>query len=244
MNGKPIILVTGGTRGIGYSIVSKMLSEGKQVICCSREKREHVHEQFAKLLLSNEHLLDYVVCDVTSEDAVEQLFSYIWKKYKKLDVLVNNVGGSVKKALLAMNTEKIKNILAINLLSAIYCTKNAVKLMIMQKKKKIINISSTAGTNGLPLESAYCAAKAGIIGFNRSVEKEYGGKGIQCNVVAPGIIQTESNNAFPPEDIVKKIPQKRIGTPLDVAEVVNFLASEQAAYITGQVVKVDGGLYI
>ena len=110
MNGKPIILVTGGTRGIGYSIVSKMLSEGKQVICCSREKREHVHEQFAKLLLSNEHLLDYVVCDVTSEDAVEQLFSYIWKKYKKLDVLVNNVGGSVKKALLAMNTEEIKNI--------------------------------------------------------------------------------------------------------------------------------------
>ena len=239
MNGKPIILVTGGTRGIGYSIVSKMLSEGKQVICCSREKREHVHEQFAKLLLSNEHLLDYVVCDVTSEDAVEQLFSYIWKKYKKLDV-----GGSVKKALLAMNTEEIKNILAINLLSAIYCTKNAVKLMILQHKGKIINISSTAGTNGLPLESAYCAAKAGIIGFTRSVAKEYGGKGIQCNVVAPGIIQTESNNAFPPEDIVKKIPQKRIGTPLDVAEVVNFLASEQAAYITGQVVKVDGGLYI
>ena len=244
MNGKPIILVTGGTRGIGYSIVSKMLSEGKQVTCCSREKREHVHEQFAKLLLSNEHLLDYVVCDVTSEDAVEQLFSYIWKKYKKLDVLVNNVGGSVKKALLAMNTEEIKNILAINLLSAIYCTKNAVKLMILQHKGKIINISSTAGTNGLPLESAYCAAKAGIIGFTRSVAKEYGGKGIQCNVVAPGIIQTESNNAFPPEDIVKKIPQKRIGTPLDVAEVVNFLASEQAAYITGQVVKVDGGLYI
>ena len=244
MNGKPIILVTGGTRGIGYSIVSKMLSERKQVICCSREKREHVHEQFAKLLLSNEHLLDYVVCDVTSEDAVEQLFSYIWKKYKKLDVLVNNVGGSVKKALLAMNTEEIKNILAINLLSAIYCTKNAVKLMILQHKGKIINISSTAGTNGLPLESAYCAAKAGIIGFTRSVAKEYGGKGIQCNVVAPGIIQTESNNAFPPEDIVKKIPQKRIGTPLDVAEVVNFLASEQAAYITGQVVKVDGGLYI
>ena len=244
MNGKPIILVTGGTRGIGYSIVSKMLSEGKQVICCSREKREHVHEQFAKLLLSNEHLLDYVVCDVTSEDAVEQLFSYIWKKYKKLDVLVNNVGGSVKKALLAMNTEEIKNILAINLLSAIYCTKNAVKLMILQHKGKIINISSTAGTNGLPLESAYYAAKAGIIGFTRSVAKEYGGKGIQCNVVAPGIIQTESNNAFPPEDIVKKIPQKRIGTPLDVAEVVNFLASEQAAYITGQVVKVDGGLYI
>ena len=244
MNGKPIILVTGGTRGIGYSIVSKMLSEGKQVICCSREKREHVHEQFAKLLLSNEHLLDYVVCDVTSEDAVEQLFSYIWKKYKKLDVLVNNVGGSVKKALLAMNTEEIKNILAINLLSAIYCTKNAVKLMILQHKGKIINISSTAGTNGLPLESAYCAAKAGIIGFTRSVAKEYGGKGIQCNVVAPGIIQTESNNAFPPEDRVKKIPQKRIGTPLDVAEVVNFLASEQAAYITGQVVKVDGGLYI
>ena len=244
MNGKPIILVTGGTRGIGYSIVSKMLSEGKQVICCSREKREHVHEQFAKLLLSNEHLLDYVVCDVTSEDAVEQLFSYIWKKYKKLDVLVNNVGGSVKKALLAMNTEEIKNILAINLLSAIYCTKNAVKLMILQHKGKIINISSTAGTNGLPLESAYCAAKAGIICFTRSVAKEYGGKGIQCNVVAPGIIQTESNNAFPPEDIVKKIPQKRIGTPLDVAEVVNFLASEQAAYITGQVVKVDGGLYI
>ena len=244
MNGKPIILVTGGTRGIGYSIVSKMLSEGKQVICCSREKREHVHEQFAKLLLSNEHLLDYVVCDVTSEDAVEQLFSYIWKKYKKLDVLVNNVGGSVKKALLAMNTEEIKNILAINLLSAIYCTKNAVKLMILQHKGKIINISSTAGTNGLPLESAYCAAKAGIIGFTRSVAKEYGCKGIQCNAVAPGIIQTESNNAFPPEDIVKKIPQKRIGTPLDVAEVVNFLASEQAAYITGQVVKVDGGLYI
>ena len=143
-----------------------------------------------------------------------------------------------------MNTEEIKNILAINLLSAIYCTKNAVKLMILQHKGKIINISSTAGTNGLPLESAYCAAKAAIIGFTRSVAKEYGGKGIQCNVVAPGIIQTESNNAFPPEDIVKKIPQKRIGTPLDVAEVVNFLASEQAAYITGQVVKVDGGLYI
>jgi 3-oxoacyl-[acyl-carrier protein] reductase len=243
MNDNPVVLVTGGTRGIGYSIVQEFLKEGKQVICCSRKDREQINKQFTSLL-SNEPLLDYVTCDTTSENAVKSLFSYILDKYKRLDVLVNNVGGSMKKPLLAMNGEEIGNIIDINLLSTINCTKGAVKSMLMQHKGKIINISSTAGTNGLPLEAVYCAAKAGIIGFTKSVTKEYGSKGIQCNAVVPGIIQTEENNTYVPEDIVKTIPQNRTGTPLDIAGVVSFLASEKAAYINGQAIKVDGGLYI
>lgn len=158
--------------------------------------------------------------------------------------MVNNVGGSLKKPLLALSKEEIRNVLDTNLLSTVYCTKNAVKLMMMQRKGNIINISSIAGTNGLPLESVYCAAKAGIIGFTKAIAKEYGEKGIQCNAVVAGIIETETANKEVPQNVVETIPQKRTGTALDVALVVNFLASESAAYITGQEIKVDGGLYI
>lgn len=238
-----VVLVTGGTRGIGYSIVQEFLKEGKQVICCSRKKKEQINKQFASLL-SKEPLLDYVTCDTTRESAVKSLFSYILNKYKRLDILVNNVGGSIKKPLLAMNGEEIENIININLLSTINCTKSAIKPMLIQHKGKIINISSTAGTNGLPLEAVYCAAKAGVIGFTKSISKEYGSKGIQCNAVVPGIIQTEESNIFIPENIVKTIPQNRTGIPIDVAGVVSFLASEKAAYINGQAIKVDGGLYV
>lgn len=243
MEDSPVALVTGGTKGIGYSIVQELLKSGKRVICCSRKKPEDLNQQFL-LLQSKESLLDYVTCDTTNEQDVKELFSYISTKYRRLDVLVNNVGGSLKKPLLALSKEEIRSMIDTNLLSTIYCTKNAVKLMMMQRKGNIINISSIAGTNGLPLESIYCAAKAGIIGFTKAIAKEYGGKGIQCNAVVAGIIQTETANKEVPQNVVETIPQKRTGTTLDVAKVVNFLASENAAYITGQEIKVDGGLYI
>lgn len=143
-----------------------------------------------------------------------------------------------------ISLEQFMKIIDINLISTLNCTKAALKPMIMQKRGKIINISSIAGTNGMPFESHYSTAKAGIIGLTKSIAKEYGSKGITCNAVVPGIINTQKVNTDTDNDVINDIALRRIGKPFDVAGLVCFLGSEKADYMTGQVIKVDGGLFI
>lgn len=243
MINKPVILVTGGTRGIGYAIAKEFINQDNIVICCSRKGKDDLNKVFLDFL-NNHSNLDYMKCDTTNELDVNKLFDYINVKYNKIDVLVNNVGSSTKSPLLSAKVDLLREMLDINLLSTIYCTKYAIRLMLMKKRGKVINISSIAGTNGLAFESAYSAAKAGIIGFGKSVAKEYGTKGISCNTVVPGIIETEKANTSVTTDTLNKIALKRVGKPQDIADLVCFLASEKASYITGETIKIDGGLFI
>ena len=238
-----VVFVTGSTKGIGYAVLKEFLQNGYYVIGCSRKDQFELDHDFSALLHNNEKL-DYFQCDTTSEKDVSQIFSNIIKKYKRIDVVVNNVGKSEKKSLMNISLEQFMKIIDINLISTLNCTKAALKPMIMKKRGKIINISSIAGTNGMPFESHYSTAKAGIIGLTKSIAKEYGSKGITCNAVVPGIINTQKVNTDTDNDVINDIALRRIGKPFDVAGLVCFLGSEKADYMTGQVIKVDGGLFI
>lgn len=238
-----VVFITGSTQGIGYAVLKEFLYNGYYVIGCSRKEQSDLSHDFCTLLHDYE-TLDYYQCDTTNEKDVSQTFRNILEKYKRIDVVVNNVGESEKKSLMTISIEQFKRSIDINLISTVNCTKAALKPMIMQKSGKIINISSIAGTNGLPFESHYSAAKAGIIGFTKSIAKEYGLKGITCNAVVPGIINTKDSNSDLDNDVIKNIALRRVGKPFDIAGLVCFLGSEKADYITGQVIKIDGGLFI
>lgn len=240
-----VAFVTGSTKGIGFSIIKALLSKGITVIGNSRGQESTLPQEFQLLLESNAYL-DYYAGDLSKEDIVENIFRKVTKKYGRIDILVNNIGNSNKKPFLRMTPDDFKKALDVNLLCSVYCSKHAIRSMVQQKFGRIINISSIAGTNGMSFEAHYSAAKAGLIGLTKSIAREYGSMGITCNAVAPGIINIGNSieKGLAETKVLELIPVNRFGSPEDVAEIVLFLSSEKAGYINGQVIKVDGGLYI
>jgi len=238
------VLVTGASRGIGKAIAIKFARKGYNVVisCIRNEDR---------LMQTKKEIENYQVpClaymgDMGDMDCCKELFAKIKKQFGGIDVLVNNAGVSYIGLLQDMSSEDWDKILHMNLTSVFNCCKLAIPYMVHQKQGKIINISSVSGIMGNAGQANYSASKAGVIGLTKSVARELASRGITCNAVAPGFIQTDmTENLGDNNPLLNSIPLGRMGKPEDIAAAVAFLASDSAAYITGEVLKVDGGLAI
>lgn len=239
-----IALVTGASRGIGRQIAISMAREGALVIVNYNGSAARAEETVKEITESGGQA-EAVQCNVSDYAAVEEMMKYVIGKYKRLDILVNNAGITKDNLLMKMGEEDFDAVIGINLKGAFNCTKHVSRQMLKQKGGRIINISSVSGVMGNAGQANYCASKAGVIGLTKSVARELGSRGITVNAIAPGFIDTEMTEVLS-EDVKKamgeQIPLKRFGRTEDVAEAAVFLASDRAAYITGQVINVDGGM--
>lgn len=237
-------LVTGASRGIGAAIAKKLAARGFMVIinyghssAAAEEVKNQIEQAGGQAVLMQG--------DVSSGDDVDRMFKDIKKTWGRLDVLVNNAGINRDTLLVRMKEDQWDAVLSTDLKSVFFTTKAAASLMMRQRSGSIINIASVVGITGNAGQANYAAAKAGVIGFTKSVAKELAARGIRVNAIAPGFIETDMTDAIPEkirEDMLETIPLRRGGKAEDVANAVAFLASDDAGYIIGQVLKVDGGM--
>ena len=237
-------LVTGGGRGIGRAVCLALAAQGYDVAvnyAASAAAAEQTAEDCRALGVQAVALQ----ADVTDPAACQTLVDTAARTFGRLDVLVNNAGVTADKLLLRMQEEDFDKVISANLKGALFCCKAACKLMMRQRYGRIVNISSVVGLHGNAGQTNYAASKAGLIGLTKSLAKEFAARGVTVNAVAPGFIGTDMTNAMTDaakQAAVASIPAGRIGAPEEVANAVAFLASENAAYITGQVLCVDGGM--
>jgi 3-oxoacyl-[acyl-carrier protein] reductase len=239
-----VALVTGGSRGIGRAISLSLAGTGATVIVNFRGNQAAADETVAAITAAGGTAVA-VQADVANGEDVERLFKWISDQYGRLDILVNNAGITRDTLLMRMKDDDWDAVLDTNLRGIFLCTRAAMKFMARARWGRIINITSVVGLMGNAGQANYAAAKAGIIGFTKSVAREYGSRSVTVNAVAPGFIDTELTavlGAETREALTKQIPLGRLGSPEDVSGVVTFLASEQAAYITGQTFNSDGGM--
>ncbi len=236
-------LVTGGGRGIGREIALRLAAAGSDVAVSDIDLAS-VESVAAEIkALGRESLA--LRADVSSADAVATMFGTFFTSFQKIDILVNNAGITRDTLLMRMKESDWDLVLDVNLKGAFLCCREAARPMMRASGGKIINIASVVGINGNPGQVNYSASKAGLIGLTRTLAKEFGSRGVTVNAVAPGFIRTAMTEKLPEADRDKythNVSLGRMGTPLDVANAVLFLASSLADYITGQVVIVDGGL--
>ncbi len=240
LSGK-VALVTGSARGIGREIALKLAEVGATVVVSDVADAEPVAEEIRGM--GRQSLA--VAADVTSSTAVAALVDMVISTYDRIDILVNNAGIARDQLLMRMSDEDWDKVLEVDLKSVFLCTRAVLRPMMKQRWGRIISISSIVGIAGNPGQANYAAAKAGIIGFTKTVAKEVGSRGITANAIAPGFIDTQMTQQLPEaqrQELMKRIPLGFLGTPRDVAETVAFLASEEARYITAQVLGVDGGM--
>jgi len=240
-----VALITGSARGIGKEIALTFAQAGAMVIISdiNAEMAAATAEEFKKQGLKAESF----ACNVTDLASVETMVNKILDNYKSIDILVNNAGITRDNLLLRMSENEWDAVLNINLKGTFICTKIVSKPMLKARKGKIISIASIIGIMGNAGQANYAASKAGIIGFTKSIAREFSSRGITANAVAPGFIQTEMTDKLSDkarEEIFKQIPLGKLGTPKDVAGACLFLASSDADYITGQTIVVDGGMAI
>jgi 3-oxoacyl-[acyl-carrier protein] reductase len=237
-----IALVTGSGRGIGKAIAQKLSEVGATVII---NDVSDTAEDTAEELRSSGNPVSFMKGNVSISAEVNQIVDKIVADYGSIDILVNNAGITRDKLTVRMTDEEWDDVININLKGVFLCTRAALKYMTKQRYGRIINISSISGIAGNPGQVNYCAAKAGIIGITRTVSKEMASRHITVNTVAPGFIDTEMTAKLPSqlkEEFAKRIPAGCFGTIRDIAEAVAFFASDEAKYITGQVLCVDGGM--
>lgn len=243
LDGK-VALVTGASRGIGRAIAIRLAAEGAKVainFAGNTEKAEAVKAEIEAA--GGEALL--VQANVADAAAVEEMVAKVVEAFGGIDVLVNNAGITRDGLLVRMKDEDFDAVLDTNLKGVFYCTKAVSKLMMKKRSGRIVNMTSVVGVNGNAGQTNYAAAKAGVIGFSKSAAKEFASRGITVNMVAPGFIDTDMTSVLSDkakEAVLAGIPLQRMGTPENVADAVAFLVSDQAAYITGQVIHVDGGM--
>ncbi|MBK9143145.1 MAG: 3-oxoacyl-[acyl-carrier-protein] reductase [Candidatus Melainabacteria bacterium] len=238
-----VAIVTGSGRGIGRAIAEKLLSAGARVVI-SDINEETCKTTAAELASEGGQTLG-VVCDVTSSESIEKLVEQVHKEWGSIDILVNNAGITRDNLYMRMSEQEWQAVIDTNLTSAFKVTKPVLKIMSKQRSGRIINIASTTGVHGNFGQANYAAAKAGLIGFTKTIALEYASRSITSNAVAPGFIDTAMTQALGEEKISKvleRIPLGRMGTPDDIANAVLFFAGP-GSYVTGQVMEVNGGLY-
>jgi len=240
-----IAIVTGASRGIGRGICLEFAARGASVIACARSEgplHELAEEATRRELAGT---IEPRMFDVCSRDAVDPLVESVSSKHERIDILVNNAGITRDGLMMSMDDDQFDEVLTTNLRSVFWLTRAVSRVMVRQRYGRIVNVGSVSGEFGNAGQSNYVASKAGLSGFTKSIAKEFGKRKITCNVVAPGFIETDMTAGLSEEiktGAKKMIPLARFGTVEEVARVVAFLAGDDAAYITGQVLVVDGGL--
>ncbi len=238
-----VAIVTGASRGIGRAIALRLAAEGARVAVTAttpagaQKTAEEISAQGGEALP--------LAVNVADADSVTEMVQQVLDHFGGIDILVNNAGITRDNLLLRMTSEEWRQVIEVNLTGVFHCIKAVTKTMMKQRQGKIINISSVVGEIGNAGQANYAAAKAGIIGLTKSVARELAGRNVQVNCVAPGFIQTDMTEKLPEkarEQLQQSIPAGRIGDPEDVAGLVAFLAGNDADYITGQVINVDGGM--
>jgi len=239
-----VAVVTGGAQGIGQAITEKLAEQGADVVIATRQQdkasalAQEIADRLGRRTLA-------VKLDVTSVASVEAMVSQVIEVMGRLDILVNNAGIARDTLLMRMSEADWDEVLGVNLKGAFNCIKAAQRVMLKQRYGRIVNISSVVGLSGNVGQANYAASKAGLIGLTKVVARELATRNITCNVVAPGFIETAMTAKLSPEIVqqyLKNIPSGKMGTPRDVANAVAFLVSDDAAYVNGHVLVVDGGM--
>jgi 3-oxoacyl-[acyl-carrier protein] reductase len=237
-----VVVVTGASRGIGRTLAEAFAAEGAKVACVATtlEGAQKTADAIANGARA-------YACDVSNSESVEALFEAVGKDLGTPHVLVNNAGITRDGLMLRMKDDDWDRVLDVNLKGAFLTSRTVARPMMKARYGRIINITSVIGLHGAAGQVNYAAAKAGMLGMTMSVAKELGARGITCNAIAPGFIESDMTDALPQEfkdDVMKRAPAGRLGTPGDIAPAVLFLASQEAGYITGQCLTVDGGLFL
>lgn len=240
------VIVTGGSRGIGAACAKKFAKEGADVAILAAHDSDKARETL-KEVSEFGNKAELYICDVSDMDAVKETVDTIVKDFGHIDVLVNCAGVTRDKLIIQMDKDDIDTVIDTNLKGCMYTSKACIRPFMRQKSGKIVNVASVVGLMGNAGQTNYAASKAGVIGFTKSLAKEYAAKGINCNAVAPGFICTDMTAALSDAQacaIKTQIPSGRFGQADEVAELVLFLSGDNASYITGEVIKIDGGMYI
>ena len=241
-----IALVTGGSRGIGKEIAIALAKEGSNIAISYGNNYESAMEVIKEIKSFGVDAIA-VKADVSVSEDVKNLVKTIEEGLGTIDILVNNAGITKDNLLIRMTEEDWDSVMDVNLKGVFLCTKAVSRTMMKKKYGKIINITSVVGITGNAGQGNYSASKAGVIGFTKSMAKELASRGIRVNAVAPGLIETDMTNVLKDEvkaEMLKMIPLNTMGNPEDIANLVVFLASEKSDYITGQIIKIDGGMSI
>jgi 3-oxoacyl-[acyl-carrier protein] reductase len=239
-----VVIVTGGSRGIGEATVRAFLSSGARVYSLSRSENESKAE-LDELAADNGGSFRWLPTDISDPAGIKSSLDTILGEEEGIDVLVNNAGITRDNLLMRMKEDEWDSVLATNLTSAFHVCRTLIRPMIKRRKGAVINVSSVVGITGNGGQSNYSASKAGLIGFTKSLAREVASRGVRVNAVAPGYVETSMTEAMSDqarETLTSRIPLERTGRPEEVAGAIRFLASEDAAYITGHVLVVDGGL--
>ena len=242
-----VIVITGGSRGIGRSVALRFAEEPARITILHYDPDEVCADETLNALSKRGVEAESQKIDVSSFKVVESSFDSILSKYSRIDALINNAGITRDSLVMRMTEEQWDTVINVNLKSVFNCTHAVVRAMIKQRSGRIVNIGSVVGHMGNAGQANYAASKAGIMGFTKTVAREVAARGITVNAVAPGFIDTEMTAALPEkvkESFIQQIPLGKIGRPEDVAEATYWLCSDAASYITGQIIHVNGGLYM